>query len=190
MKTGFTRLSGKTETDEVIEILTVIFGEKLGRKLGTATDGSSIRSNPESSVELDASLGAANSRAVTLNQEIKITLGQNRTPNTTVHSTTPTTGVIYAGPRLATVGRFALTAFGETNGMSGITIETLNNLKIMGTNTSIDGDAVQIGDFTLPIHTNFALPCEVSYQSDDFSSSGPAATTFDTTGKTFDDNAA
>ena len=189
MKTGFTRLSGKTETDEVIEILTVIFGEKFGRKLGTATDGSSLRSNPESSVELDASLGAANSRAVTLNQEIKITLGQNRTPNTTVHSTTPTTGVIYAGPRLATVGKFALTAFGETNGMSGITLKTLNDLKIMGTNTSIDGDAVQIGDFTLPIHTNFALPCEISYQSDDFSSTGPAATTFDTTGKTFDDNA-
>ena len=189
MKTGFTRLSGKTEDDEVIEILTVIFGEKFGRKLGTATDGSSLRSNPESSVELDASLGAANSRAVTLNQEIKITLGQNRTPNTTVHSTTPTTGVIYAGARLSTVGRFALTAFGETNGMSGITLKTLNDLKIMGTNTSIDGDAVQIGDFSLPIHTNFALPCEVSYQSDDFSSTGPAATTFDTTGKTFDDNA-
>ena len=73
--------------------------------------------------------------------------------------------------------------------MSGITLKTLNDLKIMGTNTSIDGDAVQIGDFSLPIHTNFALPCEVSYQSDDFSSTGPAATTFDTTGKTFDDNA-
>jgi hypothetical protein len=189
MKTGFTRLSGKTEDDEVIEILTVIFGEKFGRKLGTATDGSTLRSNPESSVELDASLGAANTRAVTLNQDITLKLGQDRTPNTTVHSTTPTTGVIYAGPRLATVGRFALTAFGETNGMSGITLKTLNDLKIMGTNTSIDGDAVQIGDFTLPIHTNFALPCEVSYQSDDFSSSGPAATTFDTTGKTFDDNA-
>ncbi len=188
MKTGFTRLSGKTETDEVIEILTVIFGEKLGRRLGTATDGSSIRSNPESTIELDASF-TSNTRAVTLNQDITIKLGQDRTPNTTVHSTTPTTGVIYAGPKLATVGRFALTAFGETNGMSGITLKTLNDLKIMGTNTSIDGDAVQIGDFSLPIHTNFALPCEVSYQSDDFSSTGPAATTFDTTGKTFDDNA-
>ena len=188
MKTGFTRLSGKTEDDEVIEILTVIFGEKLGRRLGTATDGSSLRSNPESTIELDASF-TANTRAVTLNQDITIKLNQQRTPNTTVHSTTPTTGVIYAGPRLATVGRFALTAFGETNGMSGVTLKTLNDLKIMGTNTSIDGDAVQIGDFTLPIHTNFALPCEVSYQSDDFSSTGPAATTFDTTGKTFDDNA-
>ena len=189
MKTGFTRLSGKTEDDEVIEILTVIFGEKLGRRLGTATDGSSLRSNPESTIELDASF-TANTRAVTLNQDITIKLNQQRTPNTTVHSTTPTTGVIYAGPRLATVGRFALTAFGETNGMSGVTLKTLNDLKIMGTNTSIDGDAVQIGDFTLPIHTNFALPCEVSYQSDDFSSTGPAATTFDTTGKKFDDNIA
>jgi hypothetical protein len=189
MKTGFTRLSGKTEDDEVIEILTVIFGEKLGRRLGTATDGSSLRSNPESTIELDASF-TANTRAVTLNQDITIKLNQQRTPNTTVHSTTPTTGVIYAGPKLATVGRFALTAFGETNGMSGITIKTLNDLKIMGTNTSIDGDAVQIGDFSLPIHTNFALPCEVSYQSDDFSSTGPAATTFDTTGKKFDDNIA
>ena len=83
MKTGFTRLSGKTETDEVIEILTVIFGEKLGRKLGTATDGSSLRSNPESSVELDASLGAANTRAVTLNQDITIKLNQQRTRNFT-----------------------------------------------------------------------------------------------------------
>jgi hypothetical protein len=189
MKTGFTRLSGKTEDDEVIEILTVIFGEKLGRRLGTATDGSSLRSNPESTIELDASF-TANTRAVTLNQDITIKLNQQRTPNTTVHSTTPTTGVIYAGPRLATVGRFALTAFGETNGMSGVTLKTLNDLKIMGTNTSIDGDAVQIGDFSLPIHTNFALPCEVSYQSDDFSSTGPAATTFDTTGKKFDDNIA
>jgi len=191
MKTGFTRLSGKTETDEVIEILTVIFGEKLGRRLGTATDGSSLRSNPESTIELDASF-TSNTRAVTLNQDITIKLNQQRTPNTTVHSTTPTTGVIYAGPRMSTIGKFVNTAFGNAGGggMSGITIATLNNLKIMGTNTSIDGDFVQIGDFSLPIHTNFAIPTEVSFQEDTFSSDGPAATTFDTTGKKFDDNIA
>ena len=73
--------------------------------------------------------------------------------------------------------------------MSGITIDTLNNLRIMGTNTSIDGDQVKLEDFDKPIFHNFAIPTEISYQSDDFSSTGPAATTFDTTGKTFDDNA-
>ena len=56
MKTGYTRLSGLTETDEVIEILSVIFGEKIGRRLGTEDDGSSLRDNPHLGVELGASL--------------------------------------------------------------------------------------------------------------------------------------
>ena len=166
MKTGFTRLSGLTESDEVIEILTVIFDEKIGRRLGTTTDGSTKRTNPHLGIEADASF-TASTRAVDLKQEIKLKIAQDN-DITLRTDELATRGVgIYSGASLKSINNFATTAFDHTpdriilntaadekDGLlledggdikqelglrdmdSGITYAVLNNIKLFGTGNS------------------------------------------------------
>ncbi|AGE60389.1 head closure Hc2 [Pelagibacter phage HTVC008M] len=193
MKTGYTRISGLTETDEVVEILSVIFSEKIGRRLGTPTDGTSVRSTPQLGIEGSASFGTT--RDVTLNQEI--TLKTNQQTQQQFRSTDIKQGLVYAGPRMKTIGNLVSGAFDHTpdrmllNGTdgssthgndgliledggdmkqelglrdmdSGITIATINSIKLTGTgNTSFDGEANRIDDFSTGLKTNFTIPAQI-----------------------------
>ena len=190
LKTGFTRLSGVTESDEVIEILKVIFDERIGRKLGTRTDGSTLRTNPEQSVEASATVSAT-TRAVTLDQDITLEFGGRS--NSAFRSATLQQGFVYAGPRMKTIGRLASTAFDHTPDKillntsadendallledggdlkqelglrdmdSGITLATLNNLDLTGTgDDSLDGAANRIDDFSTGLKTGFTIPAQI-----------------------------
>jgi len=73
--------------------------------------------------------------------------------------------------------------------MSGITLATLHALKLTGTqNDTIDQATIQIADFASSMGTRFAIPTEISFEEDSFSSAGPAAISFDNQVKKFDDN--
>ena len=189
MKTGYTRISGLTETDEVVEILSVIFSEKIGRRLGTPTDGTSLRSTPELGIEGSASFGTT--RDVTLNQEITLKTNQQRQQQ--FRSTDIKQGLVYAGPRMKTIGNLVSGAFDHTpdrmlldtsadenDGLlledggdmkqelglrdmdSGITIATINSIKLTGTgSTSFDGEANNISDFNTGLKTNFTIPAQI-----------------------------
>lgn len=50
IKKGYTLLNGFGEGD-FVSLLEVIFGEKIGRRLGTTTDGTSVRSNANRGIE-------------------------------------------------------------------------------------------------------------------------------------------
>ena len=120
------------EQDEIIEAFRVIFGEKVGRRLGTTTDGTSLRSNPLLGIERDASFASA-TRDVTLSQDITI-----KTPNdreTSFRSTNVNQGFIYAGARMDTIGRFIFSAFNHVP----------DKLMIDGT----DGSSTNAGDSLL-----------------------------------------
>ena len=193
MKTGYTRISGLTETDEVVEILKVIFSEKIGRRLGTPTDGTSLRSTPQLGIEGSASFGTT--RDVTLNQAVTIKTNQQRAQQ--FRSTDIEQGLVYAGPRMKTIGNLVSGAFDHTpdrmllNGTdgssthgndgliledggdmkqelglrdmdSGITIATINSIKLTGTgSTSFDGEANNISDFKTGLKTNFTIPAQI-----------------------------
>ena len=189
LKKGYTRLSGLTEADEVVEILRVIFAEKIGRRLGTPTDGTTQRTNAQLGIEGSASFG--NTRDVTLNQAITLKLPQSA--DTPFRSTTVRQGFVYAGPRMKTIGNFASTVFDHTpdrillntaadenDGLlledggdikqelglrdmdSGVTLSILNNIKLTGTgNTSLDGEANRIDDFSTNLKTNFSIPAQI-----------------------------
>ncbi len=189
MKTGYTRISGLTETDEVVEILSVIFSEKIGRRLGTTTDGTSLRSTPQLGIEGSASFGTT--RDVTLNQEITLKTNQQRQQQ--FRSTDIKQGLVYAGPRMKTIGNLVSGAFDHTpdrmlldtsadenDGLlledggdmkqelglrdmdSGITIATINSIKLTGTgSTSFDGEANNISDFNTGLKTNFTIPAQI-----------------------------
>ena len=85
-----------------------MFGEKIGRRLGTTTDGTSLRSSPELGIERDASFASA-TRDVTLNLDLTIETGDDR--ETSFRSTNVNQGFIYAGARMDTIGRFIFSAF-------------------------------------------------------------------------------
>ena len=93
MKTGFTLSSG-VEADEVIELFELIFSEKIGRRLGTDTDGTTLNSNPTLGIEGSASFDA-NTRDVTLTSEYTLKTEQNKTQ--TVQGVNVRQGFIYAG---------------------------------------------------------------------------------------------
>ena len=105
---GRTLLSGVTETDAVVDLFRIIFDEKIGRKLGTTTDGSSLRTNPTRTIQSAASF-TANTRAVTLTQDITLSPGQE--VEGTVNGVELKQGFVYAGPRLSSINRFAFSAF-------------------------------------------------------------------------------
>ena len=190
MKTGYTRLSGISETDEVIEILRVVFAEKIGRRLGTPTDGTSKTSSPQLGIEAGVAF-TTDSRDVTLNQEITLKLKSDR--ELQFRSTNINQGLVYAGPRMKTIGNLASGAFDHTpdrillntsadenDGLlledggdikqelglrdmdSGITLSTLNSIKLTGTgSTSFDGEANRIDDFSTGLKTNFTIPAQI-----------------------------
>ena len=64
--------------DEVIELFELIFSEKIGRRLGTDTDGTTLNSNPTLGIEGSASFDA-NTRDVTLTSEYTLKTEQNKT---------------------------------------------------------------------------------------------------------------
>ena len=186
MKTGFVRINDLIEPDEVVELFTLIFGEKIGRRLGTIDDGTSLRSTPNRGIESEASFG--NTRDVTLKREYNITLNSDRTQ--TVQGVNIRQGFVYAGPRFSTINRFAQTAFDTTDyGVpdSGITIQTLNNIKISGTGkTPPNGNDVTFEVFNSDLRTNFTIPADVTRIVFGENSFDENATTFDSDSVTFD----
>lgn len=147
MTGGRTLLSGVTETDAVVDLFRLIFGEKSRRKLGTSTDGTTQRSNATSTVDPSVSF-ASNTRDVTLTQHVRLTgtetwlSGRTQRPYDNSRRTVTalsgieiTKGWIYAGPRLSTINRFALSAFSsppvtdiELNGTNGSSANAGDNI--------------------------------------------------------------
>ena len=191
-------VSGVEETP-LLSIVNTIFSTVFGRRLGTSSDGTSLRASAQVGVNPDVSNTyedpfTSNTRDVTLTRE-DINLNYlSRQRNNFVDGSGTThdirSGYAYAGPRFGSLNRYANTAFGTTNsGSSANTFQTLSALRIQGTKTTLDGQQVPIFLFTSSeigrrIKMNYAFPCEVASNKDLFSNT---LTRFDLTGTTFDD---
>ena len=154
LKSGRTITAG-IEQDEVIEAFRVLFGEKVGRRLGTTTDGSSLRSNPQLGVERDVAF-ASSTRDVTLSQEITIKTADDR--ETSFRTTNVNQGFIYAGARMSAIGTFAFGAFNHvpdrllldgtdgssTNAGDDLLLETGGEIKREAASDTMDSDAVRL----------------------------------------------
>ena len=140
------------EQDEIIEAFRVIFGEKVGRRLGTTTDGTSLRSNPLLGIERDASFASA-TRDVTLSQDITIQTSDDR--ETSFRSTNVNQGFIYAGARMDTIGRFIFSAFnhvpdrllldstnGSANAGDSLLMEDGGEMRREPASDTMDSDAI------------------------------------------------
>ena len=182
----------------LLSIVNTLFTTLFGRRLGTTSDGTSLRPNAHVGVTVDVSTDyedafTANTRDVTATREnIGLNyLSRQRNLFTdgagTVHDIR--SGYAYGGPRFSSLNRYANSAFGQTAiGSHANSFQNLNNIKVQGTKTALDGQAVPIFLFTSNeigkrIKMNYAFPCEVGTNADLFSNT---LTRFDSETLTFD----
>ena len=186
-------------------LLTVIgsfYSTLIGRRLGTATDGTSLRANAKEalSADLDASTITQfdrTTRDVTLStQEINIDYTSRPREDITDASGNVITirrgGLMYSGPRFGTINKFANTAFGVTANnafsSSNINFTELHGIRVKGTGTSLDGQRAIFLMTSDPVgqklKTNFTIPAIIGEVDGD--SFDENQTFFDSTTTKFD----
>ena len=100
------------------------------------------------------------------------------------------TGYAYAGPRYGSLNRFHNTVYGTSASNSfATTFQNLNNLKVRGTKTGLDGQSIPLSFFSTEVgkslKLNYAFPSQFAVSADLFSNT---LTKFDNTNLSFDDS--
>ncbi len=193
------RVSG-TEDSGAMGIINTLFSTIFGRRLGTVDDGTSLRPKPHEAGQIDSNTDTtdhfeSNTRDLTLfRQGIEYDI-QGRIRRVIVDNNgTPVrvnSSHAYCGPRYGQLDRHANTIFGTSNTGSGITIQRLNELKIFGTRSSLDGTnpifLLTSNEIGRQMKMNFAFPSQSAFNADLFSNT---LIKFDNTNKSFDDTTA
>ena len=191
--------SGREEIP-FLQIANTIFLTVFGRRLGTNSDGTSLRPNAHlRSEKIDVSNDfeepfSSTTRDLTATREdIEIDY-LSRPRNIIVDSSgvrhDVRSGYAYGGPRYASLNRYGNTAFGTSSPDSyANTFQNLNALRVTGTKTALDGQPVPIFLLTSNVigktlSMKYAFPTSTGFNQDLFSNT---LTKFDTTTKTFDD---
>jgi len=162
-------------------LLTRIYSKLIGRRLGTESDGTSLRANANEVVAADFDTDtitqfSKTTRDVTLKTQPLVIDYVSRVRRT-INNVNVRQGFVYAGPRFGTINKMIQTAFGLTaNGTpssSGITFEQLSAIKVKGTRTSLDGTGaiflMTSSEEGRKIKTNFTIPAQIgALQGDTF----------------------
>jgi len=163
-------------------ILNTLFSTIFGRRLGTTTDGTSLRVNPELGVDPDFTDSTSTplsktTRDLTLSQII--TLNIQSKPRITVRDTELKYGYAVMPPRMKSINNYKFSLFSGSGiaqtGAAGadssvrsyiqpMQLADWANHRIIGTqNTSIDGEIVQFRDYAVDdLKTYIALPTEIT----------------------------
>jgi len=158
-----------TSDDPIFSQLKYLFTTILGRRLGTPTDGTSLRAN--SKLGISETPGdtppvdhfTSNTRDVTLNLQ-PINLKYLSRVRRTLGSEFLKQGFVYAGPRYGTINREALRSFKRAG--TNYSIFELSKNVTFGTKTALDGN-----DNTLllcstqdgrGVKTKLTMPCEIA----------------------------
>jgi len=173
--------------EQVALIINTLFSTIFGRRLGTTTDGTTLRVNPELGVDPDFDDSTSehftpNTRDLTLNQTM--TLKIPSIAKITIRGDEYKYGYAYCGPRMKTLNIYD-NPFGTDNMFSGnhpnvqsgtvgadstaasyiSTMKMINwaDHRIIGTNSTIDGTGVQIQDYNNDnLKTYLSYPTEIS----------------------------
>ena len=186
-------------------LLTVIgsfYSTLIGRRLGTATDGKSLISNAKEAISADLDPNTITqfdktTRDVTLTtQQINIDYTSRPRENITDSSGNiiriTRGGLMYSGPRFGTINKYAQTMFGSTANSpfssSNINFTELNDIRVKGTGTSLDGQRAIFLMTSDPVgqklKTNFTIPAIIGEVDGD--SFDENQTFFDSTTTKFD----
>ena len=192
------RVTGINSGTEAIlrSVLTRLYSFLVGRRLGTETDGTSLRSNAKLGVSADLDQSTITqfdktTRDVTLKTQ-PLHINYVSRVRRDINNVNVRQGFAYAGPRFGTINKMIQTAFGTTaNGTfssSGITFAVLNGIKVQGTRTSLDNsNAIFLMTSDVngrKIRTNFTIPAIIGEVDGD--SFDETTTMFDSTTTKFD----
>jgi len=164
----------------IFSILNTLFSTIFGRRLGTESDGTSLRSQALEGVPADLNTStiehfSSNTRDVTLYRENNYFFVLKE--NVTLRNNRTRFGRAVSGPTLYYLQRYLLN---QQVFSTQVTLEQLGDLRVFGTqNNNIDGELVQFDDFNYLIKTNLAIPSQLIIFGEN---------TFDETVATFDSN--
>ena len=195
--------------EPIISMMKLIFETVFGRRLGTVDDGTSLRSNSYQEENLVSI--TTNQRDVTLTRApigVRLNLRLRRKVGTGIlpdlKSINISQGFAYCGPSFGSINKYANTAYGVTgnrsggiNGTTGNTFNRLNEIKITGTRSSLDGTPALLkmitgnagggpneDDFGRMLKTNFTFPADITFPGEESFSGNTLK--FDSTNKKFD----
>ena len=182
-----------------LSLVNTLFTTVFGRRLGTTSDGTSLRAKPHEGVTIDVGNAfedpfTTNTRDVTASRE-NIEIDYLSRPRNIIIDGSGTkhdvrSGYAYGGPRLSSLNKYANTVFGVNNPNSkASTFQALSDIKITGTKTALDGQDVPIflltsNNIGQKLKTNYAFPTETGFNQNLFSNT---LVRFDNDNITFDD---
>ena len=185
-------VSGKQEVEiPIFAILNTLFSTIFARRLGTVDDGTSLRANAHEGGTIyqqgdSIEHFAANQRDITLTRQ-PLDIDYTSRSRSVIDGVLVKRGWAYAGPRWGNLNKWANTLFGQSTSGHGIVFKTLEDLKVFGTNSSLNG---RPGIFLMTsnedgrnIKMNFALPTTITYNRNLFSNT---VAEFSSTSTTFD----
>jgi hypothetical protein len=179
---SFTTVNSGIDFDGVQLILNTLFSTIFGRRLGTATDGTTLRANPELGVDPDFTDSTItplnkNTRDLTLNQVVTIKVPS--IAKITVRGDELKFGYAYCGPRMKSINTYWRFLSGGDNPQTSTVGATLDssvttnispmlmsnwaNFRLTGLNsTDYNGELVQFGEINTPnLKTYIAFPTEI-----------------------------
>ena len=178
---SFTGINSSVDYDGVALIINTLFSTIFGRRLGTETDGTSLRASPQVGVDPDFNDGTTehfttNTRDVTLKQAISLKFDTRQTH--TIRENTTRFGVVVAGPRMRSINKYWYLYSGSDNPQTAaagadsvvrsyiqpMKLSDWNQHRVIGTNLdSVDGTIVQFGEINTPtLKTYLAFPTEIT----------------------------
>jgi len=150
-------------------IVDILFTTIFGRRLGTNSDGTTLRINAQVGVSSDLDSATISqfsntTRDLTL-KRLPINIDYTSRPRGLFNNINVTQGFVYAGPRYGTINREILRTFVRQAG-TNYSIATLNENSTFGTRTSLDGEdntlaftATELGRF---MKTKLTMPSEIT----------------------------
>jgi hypothetical protein len=174
-------------------IINTLFSTVFGRRLGTNSDGTTLRANAQLGVSADFNQSTVSNfsnttRDVTLSR-LPINIAYTSRPRGIFNNVNIAQGFVYAGPRYGTINREVIRSFTRQSG-TNYSFEELSKNVTFGTRSSLDGidntlafTATDLGRF---MKTKLTIPCEVIIISPD-NSFDNTLTFFDSNTQTFDD---
>ena len=177
------------EETPIFGILTTIFSTNFRRKMGTLTDGTTLRATPQAGYTY-GNRPSSSTRDTTVRLSYSISALVSRVRRQ-VAGVNISQGFAYAGPRYDSINKYHNTVFRGGNRLngSGVTFATLGDLKVFGTRSALDG---QTAVFRMTSDVNgrlvkcaFTFPSDITVVQNSFDTT---YITFDNNTITFDDN--
>ena len=169
ISTPLTGVSSGVVDAPLFGIINTLFSTVFARRLGTTSDGTTLRTNAQLGISADFNQSTVSNfdnttRDVTLSR-LPINIAYTSRPRGAFNSVNISQGFVYAGPRYGTINREVIRTFTRQSG-TNYSFEELSKNVTFGTRSSLDGSdntlAFTSNDLGRSMKTKLTMPAEVT----------------------------